>query len=406
MRFLDELREGLVIAWAAIRSNKLRAGLTILGVVIGIVTVTLMGSAIQGIGNSFQRAVGQMGADVLYIVKFPPFEAQEWWRVRNRRDITLNYVRALERQATQIQMVVPETFTESSVKRNNRSANGVTVVGTTESNFLIRNFSTSKGRFFTASEVDGGRPVCVLGADIADKFFRHESPLGQKIWVAGIGYEVVGVMAASDKFLGMGSDNHVFIPITQFTARFVNQPDVNILVKVRDLEKVEDASEEVRGIMRKLRGLAPGKPDDFGIVHQDVFLKFFSRVGGSLAMAALFITGLSLFVGGIGIMNIMFVSVAERTREIGIRKAIGAKRRTILLQFLIEAAAICLIGGLIGLAIATSITLLMPKSLEARLSPGIVAIALGVSVLTGIVSGFLPAWRAARMNPVDALRSE
>ena len=219
-------------------------------------------------------------------------------------------------------------------------------------------------------------------------------------------YEVVGLMAPVDKFLGMGSDNNLFIPITQFTSQFISQPDITILVKVRDLDHIEDAREEVRGIMRQLRGLAPAKSDDFGIVHQDVFLQFFSRVGGSLAVAALFITGLSLFVGGIGIMNIMFVSVAERTREIGIRKAIGAKRRTILMQFLIEASVICFIGGLIGLAIATAITFAMPKSLEARVSPGIVGIALGVSILTGVVSGFLPAWRAARMNPVDALRSE
>jgi putative ABC transport system permease protein len=282
-----------------------------------------------------------------------------------------------------------------------------TPVNSQESNnFLARNFTISSGRFFAPSEVEGGRPVCVLGADIATKFFRNEPSLGQKIWIGDRSFEVIGVMAPFDKFLGMGSDNHLFIPITQFTAQFNNQPDVTILVKVLDLEKIEDAREEVRGIMRKVRGLPPGKPDDFGIVQQDMFLQFFAKVGGSLALAGLFITGLSLFVGGIGIMNIMFVSVAERTREIGVRKAIGAKRRTILIQFLIEAATICLLGGLIGLAIAFPMTLAMPKFLEARLSPGVVGLALLVSIITGIASGFLPAWRAARMNPVDALRSE
>ena len=158
--------------------------------------------------------------------------------------------------------------------------------------------------------------------------------------------------------------------------------------------------------MRRIRHLAPGDPDDFAINQQDQFLSLFHRVAGTIAAIGLFITSLSLFVGGIGIMNIMFVSVAERTREIGIRKAIGAKRRTVLLQFLIEAATICLIGGLVGLAIAWPLTLVMKKFLPATMSFNIVGIALLVALVTGVVSGFFPAWRAARMNPVDALRSE
>ena len=406
MKLVDELRESLSISWSAIRANKLRSGLTTLGVVIGIVTVTLMGTAIEAIGRSFTRTLGQLGADVLYVEKFPPFEEQEWWRVRNRRDITIQLARAIERQATLAQLVSYEAYTQTTVKRNSRSASGITIIGTTAFNFMARGFTISDGRFMTVSEVEGGRPVCVVGADVATKFFPHDSPLGQKIAIAGQGYTVVGVMAPFDKFLGLGSDNHLLIPISQFTAQFDPKPNVTILVKVSDLERLEDAREEIRGILRKHRGLRPGQNDDFGIVQQDVFLKFFGRVGRMLGAAGLFVTGLSLFVGGIGIMNIMFVSVAERTREIGLRKAIGAKRRTIMLQFLMEAAGICLIGGCIGLAIAFPVTFFMPSFLEARLSPQIVLVALLVATTTGIVSGFLPAWRAAKMNPVDALRSE
>ncbi|HOP99122.1 MAG TPA: FtsX-like permease family protein, partial [Verrucomicrobiota bacterium] len=162
----------------------------------------------------------------------------------------------------------------------------------------------------------------------------------------------------------------------------------------------------LRAVMRRIRGLAPAEPDDFGINQQDQFVQIFHRLGGTIAAIGLFITALSLFVGGIGIMNIMFVSVAERTREIGIRKAVGAKRRTILLQFLIEAACICLLGGCLALAIAWPLTLVMQRFMPAALSPPIVLIALMVSLITGVISGFLPAWRAARMNPVDALRNE
>ena len=258
----------------------------------------------------------------------------------------------------------------------------------------------------TAGEVEGSRPICVLGADIAKNFFPNESPLGQKIKVGGFNFEVVGVMASLDKFLGLGDDNHLLVPISQLQSHFFARPDIQILVKVTDMKLMEDAKEEIRGIMRKARNLAPGAPDDFGVNQQDALLKQFQTVGGSMAAAGLGITGLSLFVGGIGIMNIMFVSVAERTREIGVRKAIGAKRRTILIQFLIEAASICLLGGIIGLAIALPITITMQKFLKSSLSIEVAVLALVVSILTGVISGFLPAWRAARMNPVDALRSE
>ena len=177
-------------------------------------------------------------------------------------------------------------------------------------------------------------------------------------------------------------------------------------MKVADLKKLEDAKEELRGIMRKIRHVPPGKEDDFAINQQENFIKTFNRVAGMIATGGLFITGLSLFVGGIGIMNIMFVSVAERTMEIGVRKAIGAKQRTILIQFLIEAASICLLGGLLALAIAWPVTLLISRFLPATMSLTVAGIALLVSILTGLVSGFFPALRAARMNPVDALRNE
>jgi putative ABC transport system permease protein len=200
-------------------------------------------------------------------------------------------------------------------------------------------------------------------------------------------------------------DNQAIVPLAQFTSQFWNNPDYQIQVKARELEQLEEAKEELRTAMRRVRRLAPNAPDDFGINQQDQFVKMFHRLGGTIAAVGIFITGLSLFVGGIGIMNIMFVSVAERTREIGIRKAIGAKRRTILLQFLIEAASICLLGGLIGLSIAWPATLLLQRVIPATMSIPIVTLAILVSLITGVLAGFFPAWRGARMSPVDALRT-
>jgi putative ABC transport system permease protein len=201
-------------------------------------------------------------------------------------------------------------------------------------------------------------------------------------------------------------DNQAIIPLRQMMAAFQHTRDVEIVeVKVKDVAHLEDAREELHSVMRRVRRLAPGDRDDFAINQQEQILEIVHKVTGVIGGIGLFITGLSLFVGGIGIMNIMFVSVAERTREIGIRKAIGAKRRTILLQFLVEAAAICLIGGAIALGIAWPLTLLMRQYMPAVLSVAVVSLALLVSLVTGLVSGFVPAWHAARMNPVDALRS-
>jgi putative ABC transport system permease protein len=246
-----------------------------------------------------------------------------------------------------------------------------------------------------------------LGAQTATNLFPIGSPLGSRVHIGGFPFEVIGVLEKQGEFLGAFSlDNQVIIPIGQFIELFWRFPDIAIQVKAPGVDALDDTREEVRGLMRKIRRVAPGEDDNFAVNQQDQFLKTFNRVIGTIATAGLFITGLALFVGGIGIMNIMFVSVAERTKEIGIRKAIGAKRRTILMQFLTEAAAICLFGGLIGLGIAWPCTLLLARFMPATMSLPIVGTAILVSLVVGVVAGFLPAWRAARLNPVDALRSE
>jgi putative ABC transport system permease protein len=409
MNAFTEIKEGLFIAWDAIRANKMRSILATLGIVIGVVTVTLMGTAIQGLNAAFLRSISTLGADVLYVSRESWFidSYEEWLKVRDRRDISLAQIRELERQMTMARAIAPFVDTRAPLKYRNRNATGVTVIGTTEQFQFTSGTAVAQGRFITPEEADGGRPVCVLGAEAATNLFQLESPLGKKIKLGQQDYEVVGVLEKQGSFLGAFSlDNQVIIPVKQFLTAFWRDPGFQIQVKVADVKHLEDAKEELRGIMRKIRHVAPGKEDDFAINQQENFISTFNRVARTIGTAGLFITGLSLFVGGIGIMNIMFVSVAERTREIGVRKAIGAKRRTILIQFLIESASICLIGGCLALSIAWPLTLLISKFLPATMSIGIASVALSVSILTGVVSGFFPAWRAARMNPVDALRNE
>ncbi len=409
MRYSSEFLEGLRIAWDAIRANKLRSGLTTLGIIIGIVTVTLMATAIQGLKRGFVQSISALGADVLYVQRTGWFinSEAEWRRQNKRADITYAQFRALARQLNLARAVAPQVDTGRPVKYKNRTSSSVHIIGTTDQFLYTGGLTVAEGRFLSSAEAEGGRPVCVIGAQTATNLFVGEQAVGHRITIGGYRFEVIGVLEKQGDFLGAFSlDNQVIIPVQQFTTLFWHDPDYTIQVKAISLDALDDCREELRGVMRKIRHVAPGDEDDFAINQQSEFLKTFDKVIGTIATAGLFITGLSLFVGGIGIMNIMFVSVAERTKEIGIRKAIGAKRRTVLMQFLTEAASICLMGGLIGLGLAWPLTLVMARFMPATMSLSVVGLAILVSLMTGVVAGFLPAWRAARMNPVDALRNE
>ena len=409
MNFFSELREGLGISWDAIRAHKLRSSLTTLGIVIGIVTVTLMAAAIEGLDNAFLQSISALGADVFYVQRnswVNENSEDTWLKAQKRRPIRLEEAAALAEQLPLAAVAPMATDSGDSVKYKDRSANTAFIIGTTDTYLDTSGVSVAQGRFLTAADAEGGRPICVIGSEVASNLFRGEQPLGAKIKIEDQSFEVVGILEKQGTMLGWSLDNRIIVPLRQFLAEIWSRPPIDIQVKVKGLVKLDEAREELRQTMRHIRRLPPNQGDDFAINQQDQIVELFHRLTGRIALIGLFITSLSLFVGGIGIMNIMFVSVAERTREIGIRKAIGAKRRTILLQFLIEAACICLIGGFIGVGIAWLATLAAQHFLPTYLSLNIVIMALLVSLLTGLISGFLPAWRAARMNPVDALRNE
>ncbi|HAB18203.1 MAG TPA: hypothetical protein DCE44_17370, partial [Verrucomicrobiales bacterium] len=326
---------------------------------------------------------------------------------RNRRELTLQNAREVERLSGFAQAVSVETQGNGTVSYERRKARGVWVVGNSEQSLEVRGLTLTAGRWMSASDVQGARPVCILGAYLADRFFPFGGAIGSRVKLNDVPVEVIGVLEKQGTFFtGFNLDNQIIIPVTRFTQDLSRWPDLSIMVKVKDPTQLENAKEELRGIMRKIRRVPPDKEDDFALNQQDALVSFFNRVGGIIAMMGLFITSLSLFVGGIGIMNIMFVSVAERTKEIGIRKAIGAKRRTILVQFLVEAATITLLAGVVGVIVAWPMTLVIDHFLAAAMPWWLVAVALLVSALTGVVSGFIPAWRAARLDPVDALRAE
>jgi putative ABC transport system permease protein len=268
----------------------------------------------------------------------------------------------------------------------------------------------TEGRFFNELEQKSAANVCLLGYDVADALFPSGNPIGKDVLIGGQQFTVLGVGARQGSFLGLFSlDSIVIVPLPAFKKYFSAKSESDVRVKVRDKTRLADAKDELTALMRRVRALPPEKKNDFNINEQQAFKSTLDPVKNSIAIAGLFITGLSLFVGAIGIMNITFVSVKERTKEIGTRKALGARRRTILLQFLIESTSLCILGGLIGLSFAYVMCFGIEKafpSFPIEFSIGLVMISMIVSVMTGLVSGFAPAWSASRLDPVTALRYE
>jgi putative ABC transport system permease protein len=414
-RTLYELSESLRIAFTQILANKLRSALTALGVIIGIVAVTLMGTAILGIDAGVEQSLAGFGDDVLYVTKWPWRDTSDWWNYRNRREISVDYAQPVndwiaDHPDSALKVAVPVAGWGATVSRDDNRVRNIQIMGTSADLGRIVRSDMKEGRFFSDIEAKSGRNIAIIGFDIADALFPNQSPLDKTIRIRNQEYTVVGVAARQGSFLGLFSwDSVVILPLTAFGRSFpIRFADPEIRVQV-DLARMDEAKDELRGIMRRVRGLGPEKKEDFEINSQQVIREQIDPIKSKIALAGLFITGLALFVGAIGIMNITYVSVKERTKEIGTRKALGARRRTILLQFLIEAVSICLIGGVGGLAMAwgmSSVVGALWPSFPLVFSLGLVLVGLIISVLTGVFSGFAPAWQASKLDPVVALRYE
>jgi putative ABC transport system permease protein len=419
MRFLRDLQieavESFRIAFIQIRAHKMRSILTALGVIIGIIAVTLMGSAISGIEIGFERSLAVIGDDVLYVEKWPWHRVDDWWNYRNRRKIETHYADDLNRiiaatPNSQLIVAVPTLGTSRTVKYGGLDVTGIFTQGTTPDFLQTSHATFTEGRFFTETEAHGGQNVIVLGYDVAEALFPQGSPLDKTVTVGGNPYRVIGVYSRQGTFLGLFSfDTYAVVPLASFQKTFSNRLNTSIRVKVKDKNRLAAAIDELTGDMRRVRQLRPEQKDDFSINEQSAVRSTIDPIKAGIAMAGLFVTGLALFVGAIGIMNITYVSVKERTREIGTRKAVGARRRTILLQFLIEAVSICLIGGVVGLGLSWGLCAAVAAaapSFPMQFSIGLVMTGLIVSTLTGVFSGFAPALSASRLDPIEALRYE
>ena len=407
---LLELKEGLFISLRALRANKIRAALTMLGIFIGITVVVLMSTAIKGIDNSFQKGISALGSDVLYIDKWAWFSNTDWWLMRNRKNIEMKEFTKFKQMAKLPLAVAPVMSSRQTVKFGEKRVESVFLNGSNSDYVKTTNFTFAHGRFYSEIESNSSRQVAVIGSEIASTLFPRGNAMDKIIKIGGKNYKVVGVLDEQGSIIlgPFNPDNQVFVPIGTIFKNFRARRHGSITINVRAQSPalVAETKAEAEGVMRQIRALKHDEENDFSINQQEGLMENYNSVVGVIQIAGLFITGLSLFVGAIGIMNIMFVSVKERTKEIGLRKAIGAKKRAILAQFLLESSAICLVGGLVGLLAAALLSMMINQFIPTSVQMEAAVIAIVVSLITGLVSGFAPAYTAAKLDPVESLRYE
>jgi putative ABC transport system permease protein len=410
--FLFEVVEGLRIALRAIRVNKLRTLLTTLGIIIGIVSVTAMATVVSGIEGQFDENMAELGTDVVYIERMPWIQGPntKWWEFINRPRMTEEVGDVVAKRSNSAAGITTVVKTFRGAKYQGRVLpRGVVVNGVSASYPNVHEVELQDGSFFSELDDRAARRVAVIGAEIALQLFPVEDPIGKEMRLGGTKYRVVGIglREGSGSQGASGFDWQVRIPFGAFKAEYgTRNRDVSVQVKVDETYSVEDAKDELTGIVRVARKLDAAESNNFEINESGSIRAAVEPVKAAIYGIGIFLTGLSLLVGGIGVMNIMFVSVKERTREIGIRKAVGAKRRTILLQFLIEAVAVSLLGGVVGVLLSIPVFLLVRTILPAELGAGVVMLAFGICMAVGIVFGLAPAWSAANAEPIDALRYE
>jgi putative ABC transport system permease protein len=405
----NQLYESIVISFKAVFLSKGRAFLTMLGIIIGILSVSLMGTAINGIDNVFDETLGMFGEDVLYLQQFPWFMGNaEWWEFRNRPRIQEDYAKKIADRAGSISFASVETTRRVNLSFQDRSSEGVELKCASWQSAYIDAAKIETGRYFTQVEDEHAARVIIIGSEVHKTLFPGiTDPTRMQIKVNGLNFKIIGVFAEQGKIFGMFSvDNMAVIPFQTSKSAFGRSWWISISLKVAEGYDNDFALEEVRYIARGLRGLRPLETDNFAINQQEMMEDQLGKIKTAIGFVGIGIAALSLLVGGIGIMNIMFVSVKERTKEIGIRKALGARRWVILSQFLFEAIIIALIGGMIGLVLTTLLVGVVNKFFVASMSAGLVLIALLVSVAVGIISGIVPAGQAAKLDPIEAMRYE
>ncbi len=403
--------ESVSMAMGSLWSNKLRTFLTLLGIVIGVLTIIAVVSIIQGLNNYVYTQFSFFGANDFTVTKFSMSggSISEYKEMLKRKDITLEEMRILRNLCQSCELIGASVSTSRTVKYMSQYLKDVEIRGVTHVDHMIGSvLELDRGRHILKEDEDHSRYICIIGADIVENLFPYLDPLGRWIKIGPHKFLVIGIGEKKGKLLGMSQDNYVRIPITTFQKIYGSRRSININVHTSSQEQMAIAQEEVRTILRSKRHLSFNEKDDFSFASSETFIQIYRTATSSIYFAMIAISSIALLVGGIVVMNIMLVAVTERTKEIGIRMSVGARRMDILFQFLIESGAISTVGGLIGILIGFVLAKVVSAatSIPSALDPGSIVIAIIVSGSVGIFFGIYPANKAAKLNPIEALRSE
>ncbi|MGB7062641.1 MAG: ABC transporter permease [Candidatus Zixiibacteriota bacterium] len=412
-----EIKEAISMAFAAIRAHKMRAFLTVLGVLVGVATVIAMVSIITGLNQSMAQQIESLGSDVIYVTKSEigiqfggPSEEE-----RNRPPITFQDAMAVEELCPSVEAVSPQNWGPGAktVKYKDNKVSRFELIGVMPSFEVVNNNYIEEGRFFTDSDVNYRAMVTVLGQDVADVLFPGLDPIGKEISIAGRNFapkrfRVIGVMEERPSILGESQNNFVLLPHDTYKKLYPEEKELLLVAKPKSPELIDQAIDEITQVMRIRRGLAADKPNNFAIATQDDLMDMYRNITKAIYMVMVVISSIGLLVGGVGVMNIMLVSVTERTREIGIRKAIGARKKDVLWQFLIEAMTLSGSGGILGIIIGLLLGEFVAAVTPLAAGVSIFWIILGFSfsVSVGLIFGIYPAYRAAKLDPIVSLRYE
>jgi putative ABC transport system permease protein len=415
---IGDLQETVTMALDTLRANKLRSGLTILGIVIGVMTVITISSVVNGLNSSVEGLVQSLGSNVLFVFRFPVFGQRPTTEMLTRKQLTyddsvamraLPHVLAVSPALQYTDNNAPGRGGVTAIKGGGRKMQNTILTGVTPDQEQVNDLDLLDGRFFTEDDQERAARVTVLGYDTADQLFPGQSAIGKEVDAAGMLFTVVGVLDKRKQAFGGGKnpqDNQAMFPISTFHSMHPEQLDYWITLKYDDPKNRLAVEDELTELLRRRRKVLNEKPDNFAIFGTDTLERLWNQITWGLFSLLFALSSVALLVGGVGVMNIMLVSVTERTREIGVRKAIGATKQTILTQFTLEAVTLCAVGGLIGVLAGSGIAMGLRYLLPSAVSPLWIAIAFLSSCGIGLIFGIYPAWKAANLNPIEALRYE
>ena len=407
---MSQIFESVRLALASIWANKLRSMLTLLGNIVAVSSIITVVALITGVNEAVTDAiVSDLGADSFTIQRMGITQNEdEFERMRNNPLVTLQDADAVKRFAASVQSVMAQAQTQTRVSYRDEELETVQVQGVSDEYLDFATFDAQRGRMITPTEITRKRPVTLIGWGIADRLFGAEDPIDKRIKVAGVTFTVIGVSKKKGAAFGQSLDEFVVIPLGSYQKLFGSRQSLQLMVKPRDPAFAQRARDEARVALRVDRGLKPSEPDNFGVMASDSVLGIFQQATQGIAVLLVGIVGLSLLVGGIVIMNIMLMVVSERTREIGLRKALGAKRRDIMSQVLTESITLSLVGGIVGIALGAVFSIIISSFTPVPSSVEMWSVALGVIITAavGLFFGWMPARRAAMLDPIEALRRE